>query len=445
MNRAHQILLSLAFLSLYACADRAQSSSESTHIYKGQFKSPRTKFTRYKLANGLQVVLAPDELESSVAINISFDAGSRREIPGQAGAATLVQKSLLQDLRQIGGELLKPFEGALNEERASYFSELSASRLESVLSALAGQLRPLALHPTDLDAERLAFQNECTQLDESRFGRVQQALLELIYEDTAFRYGAICSLPDLNHLSSERVESFFTTYYVPNNAVLVIAGNFKEADAKKMVTKYFGAISRQAVPPPAEFDHLQFSSEKRKIITHPHARAVTYISAYLTVPSNHPDWYALNILADIIGQGDRSRLYEALVSRELAASVPEGMTESRGQSLLRIGAELLPGVGIETVETIIDAELARIQSDGVTHAEIDRARLQEQQYSAEQLGTVLGRASFLARAVLYYNDPNRINTELNRMLAVTAEDVLRAARKYLVKENRAVVIAQPAL
>jgi zinc protease len=444
VKKINQIFISLAFLALNACTARAQSNSVSSNVLKGQLKNRRIKVMRYKLANGLRVLLAPDEVESSVAVNISFDAGSRTENPEQAGVAKLLQNILLQNLRQIRGEMLKPFEGALNEERASYFSEFTVSRLDSVISSLAGQMRMPDIHQTHMEAQRLALQNECGRLDERRFGRVQETLLALIYEDSAFKYGAICSLPDLDHLSSERAKSFFTTYYVPNNAVLVIVGNFKEDDAKKIVAKHFGAISRQAVPPKADFDNQQFSSERRKIITHSRASAVTYISAYLTVPSNHPDWYALNILADIIGQGDTSRLYTALVARKLAASVPEGVSESRGQSLFRIGVELLPGASVEKVEAIIDAEIARIRSDGVTQAEIDKARVQEQQYSVEQLGTVLGRAGFLARGMLYYNDANRIHTELNRIVAVTAADVLRVAQKYLVKANRAVVISRPA-
>ena len=444
MKKINQIFLSLAFLTLSACTAKAQSSSRASNAPRGQLKNQRIKFTRYKLANGLRVLLALDEGASSVAVNISFDAGSRRENPEQAGVARLLQNIFLQNLRQIRGEMLKPFEGTLNEERASYFSEFTVSRLDSVLSSLAGQMRAPTMDQTHTDAQRLALQNECEKLDERRFGRVQETLLALIYKDFAFKYGALCSLPDLNHLSSERAKSFFTTYYVPNNAVLVVVGNFREEDAKKIVAKYFGAMSRQAVPPEADPDNQQFSSERRKTITLSRADAVTYISAYLTVSSNHPDWYALNILADIIGQGDTSRLYTALVARKLAASVPEGISESRGQSLFRIGAELLPGVRIEQVETIIDGEIARIQSDGVKQPEMDKARLQEQQYSAEQLGTVLGKAGFLARAMLYYNDASRVNTELNRLVTVTAEDVLRVARKYLVKTNRAVVIAEPA-
>jgi zinc protease len=199
----------------------------------------------------------------------------------------------------------------------------------------------------------------------------------------------------------------------------------------------------QKIPSYADLSSQPFSAERREIIKDSSAVAATYMSAYLTVPSNHPDWYAMNILADIIGQGDTSRLYTALVAKNLAASVPEGVAESRGRSLFRIGVALLPDARVDVVEAIINAELARIQNHGVTEAELEKARSQERAYYTEQLGAPRSRASFLARSTLYYNDPNRINTELDFILAVTAQHAQRVAQKYLVKTNRAIVIAQP--
>lgn len=445
VNKATRIFL-LALLTSYACAVMAQTSSVSGSTGRGQLINPQVTFTSYRLANGLRVLLARDETESGVAVNISFDAGSRRESPEQAGSAKLLQSIVAHNLRQASvskrGEMLRPFEGIVNQERASYFSEFPASHLDSMLSLFARQMRAPEINQARIDEQRLAIQHECRELGEGRFGRVQETLLELLYNDSAFRYGAICSLSTLNHLSPERARLFFTTYYVPDNAVIVIIGNFRWANARRIIARHFGTMSRQAVPPDADFSSQPFSLERRKILNNSRAIAPSYMSAYLTVPSDHHDWYALNILADIIGQGNASRLYTALVARNLASGVPEGVAESRGQSLFRIGVALLPNVSVETVEAIVDAEIARIQSDGVTQAEMDKARLQERQYSAEQLGTALGKASFLARSTLYYNDPNRINTELDRILAVTAEDVQRVARRYLLRTNRAVVIAQ---
>ncbi len=365
MKKANLFLL-LAFLTLCACTVAAQGDSASASIGRGQLKNQQVKFTSYKLANGLRVLLAPDSAASGAAVNISFNAGSGKESPEQAGLANLIQSLVLQNLRQELGSELKPFEGVVNQERASYFSEFTASQLDFILSALARQMRPPDINQSFIDEQRVAAQDQCRQLDKGRFGRVQETLLELIYQDSAFKYGAVCSPPNSNQLSPERAKSFFKTYYVPNNAVMVIVGNFRKDDAKKTVAKHFGTISRRAVPANTGVDKQQFSLERRKILSNSRANAATYMSAYLTVPSDHPDWYAMNILADIIGQGDTSRLHTALVARNLAASVPEGVAESRGQSLFRIGAALLPVVSVGRAEAIIDAEITRIQNEGVT-------------------------------------------------------------------------------
>ncbi len=434
-----------------ACTSAAQGGPASGEDAKSRPDHRQYKFTSYRLANGLRVVLAPDDTQTGVAVNLSLDAGSRVENAEQAGLAGLVQRIVLRSLRRAqagerresGGGPLKPFEGVVNQERASYLAELTAGQLELVVSLLARQLNAPDLTQTALDEQRLVMLDECRQLDDRRFGRVQEALLEAIYKDAAHKYGAICSLPGLNHLTLGRAEAFLKTYYVPGNAVIAVVGNFEEDEARGVVAKHFGAMSDREMPPDAEVSDRPLSLGRREVINYPRAGAATYMSAYPTVPSNHPDWYAMNILADIIGQGDTSRLHTALVAKNLAASVPEGVAESRGRSLFRVGAALLPDVRVETVEAIIDAELARIRHDGVTQAEIERARAQERAYYTEQLGTPAGRASFLARSTLYYGDPNRVNTELGFVLAVTARDVQRAARKYLVKTNRAVVISRP--
>ena len=248
----------------------------------------------------------------------------------------------------------------------------------------------------------------------------------------------------MKELTAEGVETFFRTFYVPNNAVLVVVGNFKPAEALGLVEKNFRPLRRRAVPRLDAGGTPRLGRERSRVIADERTGAASYMSAYLTVPSDHADWYALNILADIIGQGEESRLHKALVAKKLATSVPEGMSETRGRSLLRVGAALAPDVHYETAEAVIDSEFEKLRKEGVTGAEVERARSQERQYAAEQLGTPLGRASFLSRNTLYYDDPNRINTELGRLLAVTAEDVRRVARKYLLKTNRVVVVARPA-
>ncbi|HEX8190816.1 MAG TPA: pitrilysin family protein [Pyrinomonadaceae bacterium] len=441
----------LIVLTVCACTLVAQGGPAFGRTANGQGRHRQYRYTSYRLANGLRVVLAPDETQSGVAVNLSFDAGSGVEDAGQAGLAGLAQRIVLQNLRRsqdgergdAGGGRPKPFEGVVNQERASYLSECTAGRLDSVVSSQARRTHAPEVTRTSVDEQTLVMLDECRQSDNRRFGRVQEVLLELLYQDSAHRYGAVCSAPDLNHLTPERTEAFLKTYYVPANAVVAIVGNFDEADARRIVAKHFGAVRGRKAPSRARLRDRPPSLGRRKVIDDARAAAATYMSAYPTVPSNHPDWYAMNVLADVIGQGETSRLHAALVTKSLAASVPEGVAESRGRSLFRVGAALLPGVRVETVEAVIDAEIARLRDEGVTRTELEKAKAQERAYYSEQLGTPAGRASFLARSTLYYDEPNLINTELGFILAVTSRDVRRVARKYLVRTNRAVVISRP--
>lgn len=402
------------------------------------------KFTSYKLTNGLRVLLAPDAGEANVAINITFDVGARNERPGQTGLANLLEHIVTENLQSVRGETDKLFGSTINQERTSYFADFPASRLDFVLSSLARQMREPDITQAKLDKQRTLITEERKQSDAKPYSAMDETLLDLIYSNFAYKHSAAGSPSDMSNLTLDVVRSFFKTYYAPNNAVISIVGNFDESDAKRLIEKYFKSIPRQAAPPRVDTSQATLTAERRKTISDPNATLPFYFSGYLTVPSDHPDWYALNLLADILGQGDTSRLHVALVQKNLALSVPEGVNESRAPGLFRMGAKIPAGGNVEMVESIIDAEVARIQMEGVLETEMIKARAQERQYSSEQLKTAPGRANFLSRTAVYYNDPNRINKELGRLLAVTKEDVQRVARKYLVKTNRAVVIVQPA-
>lgn len=446
-------ILSLASIALCVWTVVVPCGSVSVNAQSPQARSRPVKFTSYRLANGLRVLLAPDEEAAGAAVNLSFDVGSRNETPEQAGFANLLESIVLQNLHEMlqsergeaaSSDEVKQLQGTANQERTSYFSELAASRLEPLLSAFARQLQAPDLTQKRIDAQQLAILAQCREASENPFGRVQATLLELSYRKFPYKHHTACSLSNQAPLSAEAVRAFFKSHYAPNNAVLVIVGNFNVGELQRAIRKHFGTLQSRPRPRPVDTtDRPPLALERRRILNHAGANPPLYMSAYLTVPSDHRDWYALNLLGDIMGQGETSRLYVALVAKKLASSAPEGASELRGPSLFQVGARVSPGVSVEAVEAALDAEIARIRRDGVTAAEIERARLQERDYSIEQLRTPLGKANFLARSAIYYNNPNRINRELGRMLAVTAEDVRRVARKYLVKTNRAVVIVQP--
>lgn len=452
MRKLRPILFILT-MTLFVGTVLAGNTSASTAISKGQAGKQQVKFTSYKLANGLRLLLAPERSEAGVAINLTFDVGARNERPGHTGLANLLEHIMLQALQaatksvsaSASGETGNLFEGTINQERTSYYASFPANRLDAVLSSLAQHLlRAPDINQSTLDTQRAVIVEERKQAASKPYSAMDETLVDLSYSNFAYRHSSTGAASDLNNLTLDMVRSFFKTYYVPNNAVLSIAGNFDERETKKIVENYFKVIPRQTAPPRVDISQERSTSERRKTISDPLAKFPYYFTAYLTVPSDHPDWYALNLLADILGQGDTARLHLALVKKGLASSVPEGVNESRAPGLFRMGAKLPSGGNVEMVEAIIDAEVARIQSAGVTEDEMEKARAQERQYSLDQLRSASGKANFLSRVAVYYSDPERINNELSRLLAVSREDVQRVARKYLVRTNRAVVIVQPA-
>lgn len=404
--------------------------------------SPVT-FTDFRTDQGMRVLLAPDASAPVVAVSLTYDFGSRNERPGQTGVANLLHTALLRDLqRQCKEKLLIPdaerdeaCRGSHNQERTSYTLTVPADRLEAALSLLAGQMRAAGVDVDSVRAEILEKRR-----NEDAYARAAETLLDLSFTRFPYKHGVEGSEADLKALTAADVQQVFRTYFAPDNAALALAGGFDPAVAKRAIEKHFGSIPGRGPFPKVDTAEPAASGERRKVIEDARATHSQYLAGYRTVPSNHPDWYALNLLADILGQGPKSRLHQALVETKLVADLAEGMSESRGPSLFRVRLNLPPGGSLQKAEEVLDAEIARIQRDGVTEAELALARTQEQDYWKQVLATPRGRAETLSRFAIYYRNPELINGELKAILGMTAADVQRVARKYMNRDNRAVVI-----
>lgn len=412
---------------------------------------PRVDFTRYQTSNGMRVLLSPDQSSPTVAVSITYDAGSRNERPGQTGVANLLHAMLLRDLRrQYKDRLLLPDAerdeacgGSNNQERTSYSLSIPADRWERALPLLAEPMRALEIDPASLDRRRAEILKQRRSGDDAA-ARAAGRLLELSFTSFAYRHGVEGSAADLRALTVVDVRRFFQTYFAPDRAALALAGNFDATAARRAIEKHFGPIPRRDLSLPVNAAEAVPAGERRAVLAEARATHPQILAAYKTVPSDHPDWYTLNLLADILGQGKSSRLQRALVATRLALDLGEGMSESRAPALFRIRVNLPPGGAVERVEEVLDREIARVQRDGVTEAELALARSQESDYWRQLLATPRGKAEALARLAIYYRDPERINGELKTILGRTAGDVRRVARTYLNRDRRAVVVTLPA-
>jgi predicted Zn-dependent peptidase len=267
----------------------------------------------------------------------------------------------------------------------------------------------------------------------------------MIYDNFAYKHSVIGSMEDLNAASEQDIKDFFRIYYAPNNAVLVVVGDFKTKDALALVRKYFESIPRQPDPPPDDQTEPAPKGEQRVTLSDPLARATQVAIAYKTVPGNTPDFYALQVLSAALQGGQSSRLYQKLVrDKELVTSVGGFNAEMRGPGAFYITATLRPGAKPDEVEAIIYDEIDRLKNEAIADWELQKSKSATRRAFLQNGQRSLSTAIVIGQYAVYYNDPGLINTRLDKVSAVTKADVQRVAEKYLTKENRVVVITNPA-
>jgi zinc protease len=434
-------------LSANAAPDQEGNSSE-------KIKLPKLDFRDVKLDNGLRVILVPDHSAPVYAIDVCYNVGSRNERPGRTGFAHLFEHMMFQGSENVGkGEHFTlvfnnggGMNGTTNEDRTTYFEELPKNQLDLGLFLESDRMRALNITQANLDNQRNAVQEERRQgIDNQPYGRAQLDVDNLAYDNFAYKHSTIGSMADLNAATIDDVKDFFRIYYAPNNAVLTLVGDFDPDEALAKIKKYFGSIPAQPTPPKVDLADEPHYGERREIIYDPLARLPEIDIAYHIPPGNTPENYAAQQLAVILGQGESSRMYQHLVKDKQLASKADVVGDTRiGTSQLYISATPRPGVKVEDLEKGIDDEIAALVKDGITPAELDKAKVQLLRQFIERRRSALFTAILIGNYTVYFNDPNLINTIVDKENTVTVEEANAVAKKYLVRDQRTVVITYPA-
>lgn len=413
---------------------------------------------RYSLDNGLDVILVPDRSVPVVAVDVWYHVGSANERAGRTGFAHLFEHMMFQGSDNVAkGEHMQLIEraggsmnGTTSSDRTNYFETLPSNRLNLGLWLEADRMRSLAVTAENLENQREVVKEERRlRIDNSPYGAsITAAMSEVPYNPEAcfaYSHETIGSMADLDAADLDDVRGFFATYYAPGNATLVVVGDFETAEARRMIEDYFGDIPAGPAVPPVEceqpFTHLPVS----ETFDDPNANLPALFTAYGLPAAGDPDVYPLRLLAAILAGGESSRLHERLVRNERAAlqvfSFPDFR---RGPGVFLVGAISNQGVEAARLEALIDEEMARVAAEGITAEELDKAKNQYRSQVIRQMQTALGKAEAIQQANFLYGDPGAVSTDLDRTVAVTLDDIRRAAQRYLVPDNRATVITRPA-
>ncbi len=409
---------------------------------------------QYALANGLRVILSADHSVPVVSVAVYYDVGSRNEREGRTGFAHLFEHMMFQGSANVpkaghfqfifnnGGTM----NGTTSTERTNYFETLPASQLPLALWLESDRMLSLKVTQENLDNQREAVKEEKRlNYDNRPYSNAFLRLNELIYKNPANAHSTIGSMEDLDDATIEDIQEFFRIYYAPNNAVLAIAGDFDAAEARALVEKYFADIPRQPQPPVADVSEPAEVAARQEIYHDRFAQLPALMLGWKAPARRTEDFYPLNLASDLLLEGDSSRCYLKLVKgEESVVGIQGGIGERRGPSSLYVFAIPKPGHPTAQIRATINEEIRRLAEEGPTPDEMEKLRNSLLNDSTRGRQSTMYRAQRLAEYALYDGDPNLFNTELERYLRVTPEDIKQSVKTYLLTDNHALMEVIPA-
>jgi predicted Zn-dependent peptidase len=415
---------------------------------------PQIAVERYTLENGLRVVLSEDHSVPVVSVAVYYDVGSRNEREGRTGFAHLFEHMMFQGSENVpkAGHFQYVFNnggtmnGTTSTERTNYFETLPSSQLPLALWLESDRMRSLRVTQENLDNQREAVKEEKRlSYDNRPYSSAFLRLNELVYTNPRNAHSTIGSMEDLDAATVEDVSEFFRIYYAPNNAVLTVTGDFDPAEARALIEKYFATIPSQPAPPPVDVSEPEPVASRGEVYRDPFAQLPAIMLGWKLPERRTPEFYALSLGTDLLLDGDSSRLYQRLVKdEESVVAIQGGLGERRGPSTLYVFAIPKPGHTTEAIRATIREEVERLGAEGPSAEEMEKLHNTLLNDAVRSRQSSLYRAQRLAEYALYDGDPTLLNTELERYLAVTPEEIRAAVGRYLLTDNHSIIEVVPA-
>jgi zinc protease len=450
--------IGIAALTLSLLAPSAVFAQKKTLAHDNAGRSqvkgsvlPALQLTEFTLSNGLKVILHPDRSTPIVAINTYYHVGSRDEAPGRTGFAHLFEHMLFQGSKNYNGLFSRPLEkaggfvnGTTNEDRTMYFEVVPSNFLDLALFLEADRMGNLleAMTQEKLDNQRDVVKNEKRQrIDNQPYMPALYKIAATMFpEGHPYNWLPIGSMEDLTAASMDDVRDFFQRYYVPNNATLVLAGDFDPQQARRLIENYFGSIKRGAPVRRGDAPQPKLEREVRERMEDRVSLERLYLNWH-GVRFFSPDDAALDVLASILASGKGSRLYKSLVyEKQLAQDVYAEHESRQIAGLFGIVSTAKPGKSLDEIEAAINEEVEKLKSQPPTQEEVERAYNEREADIISNMETVLGKSVSLNHFNFYHGQPDYFNQNLARYRRVTPADVQRVARQYLTDKRYALSV-----
>lgn len=432
-------ILAIGVFSLFtvSCTDnKATTQDESAKL--------SVDFEKYQLDNGLEVILHQDKSDPIVSLAIQYGVGSNREVTGRTGFAHLFEHMLFQEsenvpqdqffktIQDVGGTL----NGGTWKDGTIYYEVVPKNAMETVMWLESDRMGFLinTVTETAFMNQQEVVQNEKRQrVDNNPYGHTRYVIDKSLYpEGHPYNWQVIGELEDLQNATVEDVKEFYDRFYGPNNATLVLAGDFDIAEAKKMIEKYFGEIERRQEVAPLKPQPVTLAETKRLYHEDNFATAPQLTMVWPTLEQYTDDAYALDVLGEILSEGKKAPLYKVLVKeKDLTSRTTAYNSSNELAGDFRISITANNGVDLDAIEEGINESFALFEKEGIADSDIERVKagLETQFYNG--ISSVLGKSFQLANYNVFAGDPGFITQDVENIKDVTKEDVQRVYDTYI--------------
>ena len=445
MQRKFKALLML-FIVVLACAAVVTDSV-------AQVTMPRLSYRDRTLPNGLRVLTAEDHSSPTVAIQVWYKVGSKDDPEGRSGFAHLFEHMLFKSTRNMKDEMMDRLTedvGGFNnastwDDFTDYYEVVPSNYLETLIWAEADRMGSLNVNEKSFKSERDVVKEEFrSRVLAPPYGRFFYAIEKDSFATHPYRRPGIGSIEELDAATLDDVRSFHSTFYRPDNATLVVVGDFDQKQLDTWVDKYFGRVAKPDRPlPRVTVKEPERVTEKRINEYAPNVPLPAIALTYLTPTVKADDAYALRVAESILSSGESSRLYQSLVYQQQIAQEAFAQADLREDlGLFVLGAILASEKKPEEAERSLLAELKRMQDTPVIAAELEKAKNQLITSELRERETSEGKSFALARAAVLFGDATQVNTGMEKLQAVTSADVQRVMKKYFNDKNRVVITYQ---
>ena len=447
MQFCKRSLLALFSLLLFSGCQLAEKHAENP---PHEDDSLRIAYEKHVLDNGLIVILHEDHSDPVVHVDVTYHVGSAREAVSKSGFAHLFEHMMFQGSENVDDEEhIKivteaggTMNGTTNRDRTYYFETVPSNHLETMLWLEADRMGFFleGITQQKFEIQRATVKNEKQQNYDNRpYGRAFELIAKTLYPSGhPYSWLTIGDLEDLDRATAEDLRHFFLQWYGPNNATLTIGGDIDPGKTLALVKKYFGGIARGPEIPPLEAPAFTLDQDRYISYYDSHIRFPAVAVNFPTVPRFHPDAPALKCLADILGRGKGSYLYQNFVATQKAiqASASQNSDELAGEFLMFILP--YPGKPLAELELELKNALSSFEKNGVSDDDLRKFKARYESGFIHGLEKVAGKVSKLAYYETFAGDPDYLNTVLEKHLAITKEDVMRVYQTYI--KNKASVV-----